>query len=250
LLVVDPPPGRCFGTVVGAAVEHPDITSWDRADARLRFSSLDGVHVARAKLLEPAGGSQRLVNARQGALVVDASTGARTVTMVGFDPGESDWPLKASFVLFVRNLLEQARAHKVQGMTGPGRTGEPLRVSVPTGATSVRAVGPGGDELEVTVCGGLAVVADTTRAGFYRVSWQGPRAGSTLVPVNLTSVAESDLTPRPLGARAANVEVTAGGAEPEVHQERAWLFALFALALVTFDVWYFTRDPRPARSKA
>ena len=27
---------------------------------------------------------------------------------VGFDVGESDWPLKASFVLFVRDILESA----------------------------------------------------------------------------------------------------------------------------------------------
>ena len=29
LLVVHPPPGRCLGAVVGAAIEHPEITSWD-----------------------------------------------------------------------------------------------------------------------------------------------------------------------------------------------------------------------------
>jgi hypothetical protein len=251
LLIVNPPPGKCFGTVVGAATAHPDITSWDRTDARMRFLSLDGVHVARANLLEPEGTSQRLVTARQGALVTDASTGggARTVTVVGFDPGESDWPLKASFVLFARNLLEQARAHRAQGMTGPGRTGEPLRVSVPKGAPMVRVTGPGGEDLDVAVRGGLAVVADTTRAGLYRVSWQAPRPGSTLVPVNLTSAAESDLTPRPLAVRDPSVEVVAAGTEPDAHQDHAWLLALFALGLVAFDVWYFTRAPRTSRAR-
>jgi hypothetical protein len=249
-LIVNPPPGKCFSTVVGAAITHPEITSWDHTDARMRFLSLDGVHVARANLLEPEGTSQRLVTARQGALVTDASTGgARTVTVVGFDPGESDWPLKASFVLFVRNLLEQARVHRAEGLTGPGRTGEPLRVSVPKGRTSVRVTGPGGEDLDVAVRGGLAVVADTTRAGLYRVSWQGPRAGSTLVPVNLTSAAESDLAPRPLAVRDASVAIMAAGAEPDAHQDHAWLLALFALGLVMFDVWYFTRAPRTSRPR-
>ncbi len=127
LLLLHPPQGRCSGTLVGAAVEHPEITSWENADARMRFVTLDGVHVARANLLEPEGASQRLVRARQGALVTDVSTSARTATLVGFDPGDSDWPLKASFVLFVRNLLEQARTHRAHGITGPARAGEPMR---------------------------------------------------------------------------------------------------------------------------
>ena len=64
-------------------------------------------------------------------LVADASVPGRTVTLVGFDLGDSDWPLKASFVLFVRNLVELARIHRAQGIAGPARTGEPLRVAVP-----------------------------------------------------------------------------------------------------------------------
>jgi hypothetical protein len=246
LLIVSPPPGKCLGAVVGAAIEQPDVTSWDRADPRLRFLALDGVHVARANLLEPQSASQRLVNARQGALVADVSTATRTATLVGFDPGESDWPLKASFVLFVRNLLEQARMHRAHGVTGPARTGEPLRVSVPKSAANVRAIGPSGEDLEVALRDGLAVIPDTSHAGFYRVSWQGSQAGTTLVPANLTSAAESDLSPRSLAVDGANVSVTARGAEPDAQHERAWLVALFALVLVVFDVWYVTRGARTA----
>ncbi len=131
LLVVHPPPGRCSGAGVGAAVEHPEITSWESGDPRMRFLTLDGVHVARANLIEPAGASQDLVKAREGTLISDISTSARTATLVGFDPGDSDWPLKASFVLFVRNLLELARTHRAHGITGPARAGEPMRVSLP-----------------------------------------------------------------------------------------------------------------------
>jgi hypothetical protein len=245
LLLVHPPPGRCFGALVGEAVEHPEITSWDHADPRLRFSTLDGVHVARANPITPEGASQRLINARQGTLVADASTSARAATLVGFDPGESDWPLKASFVLFVRNLLEQARTHRAHGITGPARTGEPMRVSLPPTAKQVAATGPGGEAVEVAQRGGLAILPDVGRAGFYTVTWQGPQAGATLVPANLTSAAESDLTPRPLPAFAGDVTVSAAQ-RPEAHLEHTWLLALLALGLIVFDVWYLTRDPRAA----
>jgi hypothetical protein len=245
LLVVHPPPGRCLGAVVGAPVDHPDITSWDRADPRMRFLTLDGVHVARASLIDPEGAAQRLVNARRGTIVADVSTAARTATLVGFDVGDSDWPLKASFVLFVRNLLEQSRTHRAHGVTGPARTGEPLRVSLPQGAEHVTAVGPDGAPIDASVRGGLAILPDVARAGFYRVAWQGRQPGSVLVPANLTSAAESDLSQQALPADPGKVTVSAAAAPP-AHHEWAWLLALGALALVVFDVWWLTKDPRAA----
>ncbi|KYF65768.1 VWA domain-containing protein [Sorangium cellulosum] len=244
LLIVNPPPGRCFGTVVGPALERPTLTSWDTADPRLRFVTLDGVHLHAASSLEPEAATRALLRAQEGTVATDISTASRTGTLLGFDVGESDWPLKASFVLFVRNLLEQARAHRAHGVTGPARTGEPLRVSVPATARELEVIGPAGERLEVAQRAGLAVIAETPRAGFYRVSWQGPQAGSVLVPANLTSVAESDLTPRQLVA-AGGGEVAVSSAEgQDAHTEWTWLLALAALALVVFDVWYFTRVPR------
>jgi len=243
LLLVNPPPGQCFGTVVGQALEHPIVTSWETSDARMRFLTLDGVHLSRARSLKPEGPTQELVRTQEGVVVTDISTGSRTGTLLGFDVGDTDWPLKASFVLFVRNLLEQARAHRAHGVTGPARAGEPMRVAVPASAQRLEVLGPGGKLLEGSLRGGLAVVADTPQIGLYRLSWQGPQAGSVVVPVNLTSAAESDLTPRPIEV-GGEVAVSAAGAEPEGHTEWSWVLALAAFAFVIFDVWYFTRAPR------
>ncbi len=150
----------------------------------------------------------------------------------------------------MRNLLEQARAHRAQGIGGPARVGEPMRVVVPPSAVHLAASGPEGEPLEVAQRGGLAVIADVTRAGFYRVTWQGPQAGATLTPANLTSAAESDLSaPSRLVEHDELTEVTVTAAvttAADGHQEHAWLLALAALALVVFDAWYFTRDPRAA----
>lgn len=244
LLIVNPPAGKCFGTVVGATLDRPEITSWENGDARLRFLTLDGVHVAHARALSPEGATQRLINAREGTIATDISSSTRTGTLVGFDVGDSDWPLKASFVLFVRNLLEQARAHRAHGITGPARAGEPMRVSLPASAKSVEAVGPKGEKIEISQRGGLAVIPDITRIGFYTVAWQGPQAGSMVIPANLTSVAESDLTPRELKVTGDKVTVTSAEAQPDAHNEWTWVLALAALALIVFDVWYLTRDPR------
>jgi hypothetical protein len=244
LLIVNPPAGKCFGTVVGATIESPVITSWENGDPRMRFLTLDGVHVAKASVLKPDGATQELIRTQQGTIATDISTATRFGTLIGFDVGESDWPLKASYVLFMRNVLEQARAHRAHGMTGPARAGEPLRVTIPGTATNVEATGPRGEKLDVSIRGGLAVVPDAPHIGFYHLTWAGPQAGSTLVPANLTSVAESDLTPKPIGAAGSKVTVLEAGAEPDAHNEWTWVLALIALALIVFDVWYLTRTPR------
>lgn len=244
LLIVNPPPGRCFGTLVGQTLENPGITSWETADARLRFLTLDGVHLRRASSLKPESATQELIRAQEGTVATDISTSARTGTLLGFDVGESDWPLKASFVLFMRNLLEQARAHRAHGLTGPARAGEPLRVSVPRSASEVTATGPDGERIEVSLRAGVAVVAETARAGFYRLAWRGPQAGSMIVPANLTSVAESDLTPRPLATDGGKVTVSGAGSQPDAHSEWTWLLALAALAFIVVDVWVLTRVTR------
>ncbi len=244
LLIVHPPPGTCAGALVGQTLENPSITSWETRDPRLRFLTLDGVFFARANLVRPQGVTQELIRTQAGPIAVDISTSSRTGTLLGFDVGDSDWPLKASFVLFVRNLLEQARTHRAHGAIGPARAGEPLRATVPASAKDLVATGPDGEKVEVSLRGGLAVLPDVTKVGFYSLAWQGPQAGTLVVPVNLTSAAESDLTLKPLEKTEATITVTAAGSEPEAHNEWTWVLALIALGFVVIDVWYFTRVPR------
>src|SRR5581483_5729918 len=107
LLIVNPPGGTCMGVEVGDRVEQPQLTSWESGDARLRFLTLDGVHLSAARPLKAAGVASSLVRAGTITIMADASIPGRAATIVGFDPGDTDWPLKASFVLFVRNIVEQ-----------------------------------------------------------------------------------------------------------------------------------------------
>ena len=249
-LIVNPPAGRCVTAEVKGAVERPSITSWAEGDARLRFASFDGVSVARASLLEPDGPNASLVRSREGTLVADISLAGRSGTLVSFDVGESTWPLRASFVLFVRNQLELARAHRAGAASGPARTGEPLAVRVPLDVTEVELERPDGTRLRVPAHGGLAAAPGPERAGFYYVAWKGQRAGSTLVPVNLTSAAESDLRPRELTLpkdRPAKVRDPAGLSDAV--SDWSWLLAALGLALGAADVFWVTRGVRHGKSR-
>jgi hypothetical protein len=246
LLIVNPPPGECYGAMVAAPLDKPVITSWDHNDERMRFLTLDGVFVGTARALEPQSKRQELVRSDKGVIVADVSSSARSATLVGFDVGESNWPLKASFVLFVRNLLEQARLHRSSGVSGPALAGDPLRVSVPSNVREAEIESPDGSKQRVPVRGGLAVVPEVQRLGLYRVSFTEPVSGSVLVPVNLTSAAESNLSEKATLTGEGEVQVTEAGAVPESHQSFDWVLALVALAFIVLDVWYLTRRPRRA----
>jgi hypothetical protein len=250
VVVAAPPEGQCFGIDVGPRVEQPQLTSWESGDARLRFLTLDGVHVAHATELKAEGAQASLVRAGKATLIADASSPGRSVTIIGFDPGESDWPLKASFVLFVRNVVEMARVHRTQGAGKPVRTGDPLRVSVPAGVTSVKVEGPGMVEHDVPAKAGFAIVPAVERAGIYRVRWTTPRFGSVLIPANLTSEKESDIRPKPIAVEAGSGEANVSAARsPDAQNEWGKWLALFATLLLLFDVWWITRRVRaPAAS--
>jgi len=242
-LVVNPPEGTCLGVGVGAALKNPSITSWSHGDARLRFLTLDGVHVAAARPLQVGGPAQALLRAQDTVLMADASAPGRAGTLLGFDVGDSDWPLKASFVLFIRNTIELARAHRSQGISAAA-AGEPLRVPVPGDLKQVSVLPPEAREpLTVPARDGLAVISDTQRAGHYLVSWAGPQPGQLLVPVSLTSEHESDLRPRPLDIAKKGATVASAAQLADAHTDWSYAVAALALLFVLLDVAWLTRKP-------
>ncbi len=248
LMIVAPPPGACMGVQVGAPVEQPQLTSWETGDPRFRFLTFDGVHVARATPLGTGGAATALLRAGTTALIADASVPGRSVTILGFDPGESDWPLKASFVLFVRNLVEVARLHRARGAVGPVRTGEPLRIVVPSDVSTVRVDGPSLAEHDLTTNDGFAIVPSVERAGFYHLRWTQPHVGGALIAANLTSESESDVRSRPVildaEAGGGRSTTTTAGRFADAHHEYNPVLALVGALLLAVDLFWLTRRIR------
>jgi hypothetical protein len=249
-LVIAPPAGSCLGVEVGAVVDDPPVTSWESGDARLRFLTLDGVHVARSPSLTAHGLGASLVRSTSTTLVADASLPGRAATVVGFDPGDSDWPLKASFVLFVRNVVELARLHRAQGAAGPARTGEAARVAVPAGTRSVQVDGPGMPEREVAARDGFAILPALDRAGLYHVRWMDPHFGEAVVPVNLTSARESDVRPRPVKVETTATSVPSPRRAVDEQSDWTNWLGLIAALVLALDVYWITRQLHVRRSRA
>lgn len=243
LLLINPPEGTCRGVTVGPRVERPQITSWSEIDPRLRFLSFEGVEVAAGRLLGGASGRDALVRTREGTLVADASSPGRTATILGFDVGQSSFPLKAAFVVFMRNITDLARAHRVGAASQRARTGEPLSVHVPAEIETVDVEYPDGrHEKNLRARAGLAVLPPSSRVGTVYVTWAGARAGSAFVPTNLTSEAESRVAPRPLAVGSPSAATPRNIAELT---RLDWVFAALALLFISADIAWLTR-PRPS----
>ncbi|HYQ17468.1 MAG TPA: VWA domain-containing protein, partial [Polyangiaceae bacterium] len=244
-VILNPPAGACHGAVVGKALEAPSVTSWERTDPRLRFITLDGVTISKARAVDPPSAQSLLVKSREGALISDVSEAGRTGTLIGFDVGESNWPLRASFVLFVRNIAELARAHRQSRVLGPARTGSPLRLRVPAALSQVTLTDPAGVESQLEARNGLATIPHPDQPGFYLVSYAGAHPGVALSVVNLTSPAESDL-------RAGATTSEAAGAEPsplrralvsEAPGDWGYVAAAIALLAIVLQISWLTRVP-------
>lgn len=251
VLIVDPPPGPCRTVEVGGVLNSPLLTGWAESEPRLRFINLDGVSIARARSLRTESAKQDLIRTREGTVVADASLLGQLTTVIGFDVGESNWPLKASFVLFMRNVMELAREERARGRLTAVNTGEAARVRVPLPVRDVKVEAPDGSRQNLSAHEGLVVLPEAKLSGFYFASWTGENGGSVLVPANLGQEAESDLTPRAwppqsAAARAGLNRLATGVAD------WSWGLAALGLLFITADVlWYTRRAPaRRAQQKA
>jgi hypothetical protein len=249
LLILNPKAGPCRSVTVGERSERPVITSWTEGDPRLRFLTLEGVQVAEARALTVDAARDALVHTRTGTLIADISSPGRMGTLLGFDVGESNWPLRASFVLFIRNVVELARVHRIGGPSAPAHTGEPLTVRVPVDVEAVELEQTGGRRETIRAREGIAILPAATQVGFSYVSWKGARPGSALIPTSLVSEAESRIQARPLGLRS---EVKRHSNSPDSAVSLDWVFGAAALLLIAADVFWLTRrrTGSPAFTKA
>ncbi len=248
LVVIAPPPGPCLGALVGAALEEPLITHWDHTDPRLRFVVLDDISVARARPLALHQRGSPLVQSNLGTIVADLSDGAQTTTLLSFNPEESNWPLRASFVLFVRNLLELARQSRVEAHPLGFTVGDPVRLRIPSEVASATWSLPDGTEREIPARRGAVLLPDLRQSGHHLLSWQGRHPGSITIPAN---VAHGVGQPAKAGDRGHRFPLLPSDrSSPLPERSLANLaagLAAVALALLAVDVAWTTRRPHRPR---
>lgn len=260
VLVVNPPPGPCAGRTIGAAVSGaalPPITSWSPSDPRLRYVDLDGIKLGRVVPIAELNGDatkgaaslgpSALVRAESLAVMADASTLDRTITIWGFDPADGDLARKAAFVLLVRDAVDMARARRDRSWAPAARAGIAARIVAASGATEIIARRlPGGEVVaRAPVLEGVALLEGIDRAGPYQLI--GGATGAPLT-VSLLSEHESDIDRivEPLRQKVSAMGAVPNAKPTEAAAARArtdlrWIVAAVAASFLALDALWLTR---------
>jgi hypothetical protein len=252
LLIVAPPAGPCHLTTVGKQLGPSQVSTWRRSDPRLRFLSLDSLLTATSRELLALSQEAILVDSAIGSLLVDASHGGRQITLMGFKPEDSNWPLQSSFPLFAKNLIDLSRQHRAVLQRASASTGSAPRIRVPLQVTVASLKSPDGAVTQLPARDGTVQLPQLLQAGLYHLSWQGTHAGSTLLAANLASASEADL--RPVLEPAPSGPVGMGLTSNPIRRLDSWL-ALVGLGLVAVELLLWSRhgllrQRRPSREPA
>lgn len=180
---VPPPP---MGLIDDGPGEAALIVDWVREHPSLKYAGLAELNIGKSRKTSIAPDSPVLMIAQlqsgggAGPAIVEAANESTRALIVTFDPGDTDWPLKPGFVLFLASSLtylahdtgEAAGAGALGDMVRPGQT---LVQRLPVGASAVRLTLPDSthDNL-VPAPDGRIAYGPIRKIGFYSISWDGP----------------------------------------------------------------------------
>lgn len=237
LLIVNPPHGTDLFEVTGVFSETALVrTAVD--DPILRHVDLGGLHVARARFVQPFDGWRVLAEAEGGPLLLAGESAGRRVAMLTFDLHDSDLALQIAFPLLVANLMGWLQPSQPMGVPESLSPGDPLVLSADPEAERLTIETPGGESHDLPVAGGAVSFAGTGEPGLYTVRQQLAGGGqeSAMVAVNLFSPVESDLGPEErllVGGQALEA-----APQEEEGQRELWAFVALAACLVLLAEWW------------
>lgn len=242
------------GLIDSGPVKSQAIIDWTRSHPALRDVSLDGIVAVEGRKMLLAEGSQAqvLATADTGPAIVELSSADTRAIVCAFDPSDSTWTFKDSYVIFMVGALKYlGQDVAFGGLSRSIQPGSVLSDRLPSNATDVEVESPDGTREDVTPApDGRIVFGPLARTGVYRVSWKGAAgtadqgasggaaryyAANLLDPVESETIAVSKLD-------LADREVIAKAKAPAEASKRLWpYFILIALAFMLVEWFIFNR---------
>jgi hypothetical protein len=227
----DPAPGASPFRAVGV-LDAPTLTDWNLDHPLSKGLVLRDLNIRRSQVFAPEAGEVRLLGAPAGPLALARSSGDKRQAVFGFDPAQSDWPLRLAFPQTVANLVlwmregravgpaagEVVRAGDAMWLDGGEEGGNTTLVDLPSGVPKALALGRGPTPFRLP--GGVFGTVD-----------------ARTVAANTLDTAESELRSLPPDAGPAPPPAPN---PPPVERSPPWLALALAaalLAVVEFVAW-------------
>lgn len=221
-------------------VEAPVIVDWKSTHPLLRYASFDNVQIVQS--LTPKNGTPpwavSILEAPQAPLIVAGEIGRQRIVWVGFDPLESNWPLRVSFPIFIANAVEWLNPANAKNSQLLVKAGDPFRLAVTTPVKIAEVKLPDGKTTALNVEGANEIVfGDTAKQGVYHL-----RAGTNEVTfcANLLDSAESNIRPRDELKFGEYTKVEATTVQ-HTNMELWRTLAAIGLAVLMFEWWWYHR---------
>ena len=176
---------------IGASLETPIVTEWERDHPILRHVHLDNVQIAEAYRVEVPITADVLVHSFEDPLLIVEEGQNRKIVFIAIDTLQSDLPLRIAFPLIVANTIQWFQG-KSDIEEYHLQTGEVLkkRIDETVAVQSVTIAGPTGESWEVPVEKGELFFGETSKVGFYELKIG---EDEEVWAVNLTDAAESQI---------------------------------------------------------
>ncbi|MGI9335210.1 MAG: VWA domain-containing protein [Gammaproteobacteria bacterium] len=219
-------------------VELPPVSDWAADHPIMRYVDLSNVAIQRAMRVHPVGPGVSLAEARETPLIHAWDDGLVRAVFIGFEPSESDLPVRAAFPLLVGNALRWLCSNRMTDSRASRHAGSPLELSLHTSAQQATVIDPHGLSRVVPITGGKLVYDETQAAGIYAVQTEDREYRYAL---NLLDEAESNLAPRENLAQEASAKLTKLPAYELEH--RLWpVLAALALLAIAIEAWLYGRQ--------
>ena len=235
---------------VEGELKNPGFDKIERRHPIVRWTALDDVNIAHARKLVPQPGDKVVGASAEGPILVTGQRGGSKFVALGFDPRESDLPLRVAWPLLLLNSINFFTDEDAQYISS-FRTGDVWRVPVVTQTGQAKLKGPTGTDVVVPVHEGRAVYLGE-RAGFYELSGgAGPDPATAATPAEPAEPAPATtaaFAANLLDAEESSIEAakelvvdgkpagTLSGFQIGVRRE-IWIYLLIAALLLTAVEW-------------
>ncbi len=220
-------------------LEGPAIVDWRYTHPLLRYVGFENVQIAESLAAKTPGWAVSLLDSPQAPLILAGELNRQRIVWVGFDPLNSNWPLRVSFPIFVANAMEWLNPANAAGGQLLVKSGEALRLPLAKPETTARVTFPDGEIKTYQIDPGASefVFGQTQSQGVYRL-----QLGDTSMTfcVNLLDAAESDTRPQDslqLGQFEQVEATTLRRTNMEVWRSIAGI----GLAILLLEWWYYHR---------
>lgn len=213
------------------------IVDWERGHPIMRYVKLDRIYAPTAFVARLKPWGVKLAEHEEGPVIAVGERAGLRSAFIGFDPLQTDLPLRVAFPILISNLVQWLTADAAGAETRTVRSGVPITIPVDPAVRSATLSGPGNLRLSLPVARGAVQTPGLEHAGVYSVAAGGRQYQ---LAANLLNREESSTAPRTqlqLGRRP--VPASSGYVRTTLETWR-WL-ALLALVILGFEWWVYHR---------